>query len=331
MSIRLDLTHPKAVELAKRIVQISDIVVQNFRPGVMERLGLGYEALREVKPDIIYLSSSARGMQGRERHYVGYAPTFAALGGQAHITGYADGPPFAMRGRIDLISATASAFAILAALNYRRRTGEGQHIDLSSSEATSVLLGDVIMDYTMNRRSQTRQGNRDEIMAPHNCYRCKGDDKWVSIAISTEGEWRAFCEAIGKPEWIEDDRFSDAYSRWKNQEELDRLVTGWTANHTHYEVMEMLQRAGVAAVPSFNAEEIFNDRHLKERDFATEVNHTLVGKQVVINPPWKLSATPATVRRHGLLFGEHDRYVFGELLGMPEEEIASLEKEGVIY
>ena len=331
MDITLDLTKPRAVGLAKELVKISDVVTENFRPGVMDRLGLSYESIREVKPDVIMLSSSAQGGTGPEREYSGYASVFASLAGLAYITGYPDGDPFPMRGRIDLMSATTSAFAILVALHHRRRTGKGQYIDLSSTESVSVLIGDVLMDYTMNGRSQSRRGNRDDIMAPHNCYRCRGENKWVSIAIATEEEWSAFCEAIGNPDWVKDDRFCDAYNRWQNQDELDKLIGEWTINHTHYEVMEKLQRVGVAAMPSFSAEELYNDPHLKERGFSTKVEHPVMGPQSVLNPPWKLSATPARINRHAPLFSEHNECVFGELLGMSDEEIKSLMDEQVIY
>lgn len=331
LDVTLDLTKPKAVELAKRIVRVSDVVVQNFSPGVMDRLGLGYESLIGVKPDIVYLSSSAVGATGPERSYRGYAPLFACQGGAAYITGYADGDPYPMTGRIDILSAMTSAFAILAALGHRQRTGEGQHIDMSSAECVAVLLGDVLMDYIMNARSQTRRGNRDDIMAPHNCYRCKGDDKWVSIAISTDEEWNAFTSAIGNPPWSKNERFSDAYSRWRNQEELDRLIEEWTINHTHYEVMEILQGAGVAAMPSFSNVELVSDPHFKARDQAIELEHPVIGKVIMLRPPWKLSATPARVHSPGPLLGQHNSYVFGELLGMSGGEIQSLIQEQVIH
>lgn len=331
LDVTLDLTQPKAVELVKRMVKVSDVVVQNMRPGVMDRLGLGYEALREAKPDIIYLSSAARGTKGPERRYTGFAPGFSALSGLAHITGYADGPPVAMAGRIDLMSATASAYAIIAALIHRRRTGKGQHIDLSSSEVISSFMGEVFMDYAMNGRVQDRRGNQDDIMAPHNCYRCQGNDEWVSIAIATDEEWKAFCAAIGNPAWTEQEKFSDTYCRWQNQDELDRLVSQWTINHTHYEVMDTLQKAGVAAVPSFSNKELFSDPHFKERGLAAELHHPVIGKTVALGAPWKMSVTPPKICRHSPLFGEHNQYVFGELLGMSREEIASLEEEKVIY
>lgn len=331
LGVTLDLGHPRGVELAKRIVSISDVMVQNMRPGVMDRLGLGYEALVQVKPDIIMLSSSAYGVTGPYREYTGYAPHFAAFGGLCGITGYPDGRPASFTGSADLRSATTAAFAILAALNFRQRTGKGQHIDLSSSEALSVLIGDVLMDYTMNQRQPSRRGNHDTIMAPHNCYRCKGKDKWVSIAVATDEEWEALCRVMGNPEWARDELFSDSYRRWQNQEKLDRLIGEWTINYSHYEVMEMLQAVGVAAMPSFNAEEIFSDPHLRERGFFTEVEYSKLGKQVVMTPPWKLSETPARIERPGPLMGEHNEYVFGELLGMPKREIAQLIEEKVIY
>jgi len=329
MSITLDLSQPRAVELAKRVVNISDVVAENFRPGVMDKLGLGYEALKEVKPDIIMLSSSAVGGTGPQRHYVGYAPTFAALGGMAHLTGYPDGPPVPLMGSSDLRSATTSAFAIIVALYHRAQTGEGQHIDLSSTETIAVLTGEALLDYTMNGRIPSRKGNRDEIMAPHNCYPCR-ENGWVSIAIATEEEWKGFCDALGNPPWTKDERFADAFQRWQNQDELDRLIGEWTTNHTHREVMERLQQAGVAAVPSFGGLELFSDPHLKERGFATEVAHPVIGKRIVIDVPWRFSSTPAQVTRYAPLLGEHNEYVFGELLGMPQEEIQRLVAEGVI-
>lgn len=330
LNVNLDLKQPKAVELAKKIIEKSDVVIENMRPGVMKKLGLGYKIVREVKPDIVYLSSSARGSNGPEANYIGYAPSFGALSGLSEITGYSEGLPTMMMGEIDLISATTSAFAILAALDYRQRTGEGQYIDLSSSETSSVLIGEVFMDYFMNQKVHVRNGNKDDIMAPHNGYPCKGKNRWISIAIATEEEWISFCDAVGNPDWTKEERFSDANSRWNNQDDLDKLISEWTINYEPFEVMEILQNVGVAAVPYYNSKDLFSDPHLEERGFSTKVDHPKIGERVVIKPPWKYSTIPFNIRS-GPLFGEHNNYVFGEILKMPEDEILKLIEEKVIY
>jgi len=331
LGITLNLTHPKGVKLAKRLVKISDVVVDNFRAGVLDKLGLGYSALKEIKPDIIMLSASSHGATGPESKYSGFAVTMGPLSGLSHVTGYPGGPPAILRNSVDARIGNAAAFATLVALNYRQETGKGQFIDLSAREALSCSMGEVIMDYTMNGRVQSRNGNRDDIMAPHNCYRCKGEDKWVSIAISNDEEWEAFCQTIGNPKWTKEERFSDQLRRWQNQKELDRLIEEWTIAHTHYEVMEILQRVGVAAVPSFSNEDLFNDPHCQKREYLVPVQHPEVGQVFAIAPPWKFSATPARVTGPAPLLGEHNDYVFGELLGMSKDEIAKLAEENVFY
>lgn len=330
-SITLDLTRPEAVELVKRLISLSDAVVENFRPGVMERLGLGYPLLREMKPSIVMASLSACGGTGPERHYVGYAMTFGPLSGTSYATGYKDGPPTEFRASMDLGVGTTVFFALLAALRHRQRTGEGQHIDISAREAMSCLVGDIFMDYTMNGRIRPRMGNHDEVMAPHNCYPCQGEDRWVSIAIATEEEWQAFCRAIGEPEWSREERFSDPLSRWENQEELDQLIGEWTRQYTDYEVMELLQRAGVAAMPSLNSQELYTDPHIRERGCFLEMDDPEEGKLVVMGAPWKLSATPPLVQRLGPSLGRHNEYILGELMGLPQREIQQLVEDKVVY
>jgi benzylsuccinate CoA-transferase BbsF subunit len=331
LGVTIDLGKPDGVELAKRIVAVSDAAVENMRPGVMSRLGLGYEDLIQVKPDIVYLASCMRGGSGPECDYGGYAPNFAAVSGLSHVTGYADDLPASFMGEVDLMSAFAAAFALLAALNHRQTTGEGQYIDVSSSDAISVLLGDVLLDYTMNGRLQHRRGNDDDFMAPHNCYRCRGEDDWVSIAVAADEEWNAFTIALGSPGWAMESRFADALSRWSNREELDRLVEVWSLSLTSREVMELLQPVGVAAIPSFSSEDLYGDPHLSEREVWVEVQHPAIGRQTLVAPPWKLSATPARVHSAAPLLGEDNQYVFGDLLGLPAVDIARLVEEEVIY
>ncbi|MDY6933729.1 MAG: CoA transferase [Spirochaetota bacterium] len=329
LGINLDLKNTKAIEIAKRLIEKCDVVMENMRPGVMDRLGLGYEVACELNPSIIYLASSSRGAKGPERNYTGYAPSFGALSGLSNVTGHPNDPPSTIGGEIDLLSGLTSVYAILAALNYRKSTGEGQYIDQSSSEAGSVLIGELFMDYFMNGNVQTRQGNMDDHMAPHNCYPCKGENKWISIAIETEDEWLSFCNAIGNPEWTRDDRFSDVKSRLVNREELDKLISEWTMIYDPYEAMRRLQSAGVAAVQKYNSQDLFSDPHLKERDFAMKVTHPAIGDMICLAPPFKYS-TLSVKFEHAPLFGQHNNYIFGELLGMSENEILKLREDGVI-
>jgi benzylsuccinate CoA-transferase BbsF subunit len=331
LAITLNLTKPQGIELAKRIVAISDVVVENFRPGVFEKLGLGYSVLEKVKPDLIMLSISARGQKGPERQYIGFAPTFSALGGLSYLTGYYESEPSTFAGSMDLRAGTWGALSVLAALEYRRKTGEGQYIDLSASEAVSCNITDFIMEYAIHGTNPSRMGNRDDIMAPHNCYRGRGEDRWVSIAVSTEEEWTALCGAMGNPDWTKDAKFGDRYRRWQNQEELDEYITDWTMHQTCEGVTEILQKVGVAAFPSFSNKDMFDDPHLKERDFVTEVEHPVIGTYTTMNPPWKLSGTPAKIYRRAPLVGEHNDYVYGTLLGMSKDEMAELEKEEIFY
>jgi benzylsuccinate CoA-transferase BbsF subunit len=331
LGVTLDLTKPEAVELAKRLVTRSDVVVENFRAKVMEGYGLDYPVLRKINANLIMLSTSLAGKTGPERNYLGYMEIFGALSGLGHLTGYPDGPPTWIRFSTDTMSAATAACAIITALIHRQRTGEGQYIDFSSYEAAACLIGDSLLDYAMNRRNQSRQANLDDFMAPHNCYRCQGDDKWVSIAIATDDEWKSFCDAIGNPEWTKDERFSDAYSRWQNQEEMDVFIQEWTMNHTHYEAMDILQKAGVAAVPSLNSPEIWGDPHLDTRGLTVIVDHPVLGAQPVLAPPWKLSRTPAEILTAGPTLGQHNEYVFCELLGLSTQEFSRLLNNGVIH
>jgi benzylsuccinate CoA-transferase BbsF subunit len=224
-----------------------------------------------------------------------------------------------------------SAFAILAALYERTQSGQGQHIDLSSTEAIGFLVGEAIMDYTMNKKIPFRQGNRHEFMAPHNYYPCRGKNKWVSIAVASEDEWEALCRVMGCPPWAGEKRFSDAQRRWQSQDELDQFIEEWTVNFTYSEITECLQEAGVAASPVYDGEELYTDPHLQARGFSELVEHPIMGKRRVVGPPWKLSDTPAKITGHGPLLGEHNEYILGELLGLSHDEITKLNDDGVLY
>lgn len=330
LSTTINLTRLEGLDLARRIITVSDVLAESFRPGVMTGFGLDYEAVRKIKPDIIMISLSGFGQTPPEGHYRTWASIFGGMGGLTHLTGYPDGIPCNERGANDTRGGQYAAFAVLTALCYRMRTGQGQYLDLAVRDVICCHIGDVLLDYTMNLRDRGRRGNLDDKMSPHNCYRCKGDDKWISIAVATDNEWRSLCKAMGMTELPENRRFADARDRWQNQDELDRIITAWTLNHTHYEIMEILQAANVAAVPSLNCEEIYNDRHLKSRGFVKEVEHPERGKQVVTGPPWILSAT-ATNLDTSPLMGQHNDYIFGDLLGLSKHEISKLREDKAIY
>ena len=329
--ISLDISTPEGSALAKKIVAECDIVISNMRPGKMEKLGLGYEDLKKVKPDLIMIESSGFGCTGPYRSYAGFAPIFASFGGLAYVTGYEDGEPNVMSGVQDLRVGTLSAFITLTALVHRQKTGEGQYIDLSSSECMSTLIGPELMEYTMNGRNAKRNGNQDAIMAPHNVYRCKGDDKWISIAVGNNEEWRSLCEAMGNPEWCRKPEYEDAFGRYADRHEIDEKIGAWTVNFEHEELMEKLQAVGVAAMPSFDAEEILTDPHSKARGLFTTVQHPKIGEQVVMGPAWKFSETPAKVTKAGPLMGENNEEIFCDLLKMPKDQFEKLKEEKIIY
>ena len=329
-SIQLNLKHPEALELAYRLVGISDAVVENMRPGVMDRLGLGYERLSQVNPTIVMASISNGGASGPEASYPGYAAVFNGLSGMGHLTGYPDGPPTEIRDSTDARVATNATFVVLVALFHRLRTGEGQLIDLSSREAITVPAAEALMDYVMNQRVPGRLGNRDPVMAPHGCYRCKGEDSWVTIAVGTDAEWEALCRVAGHREWAADSRFSDSFLRHLNQDVLDRLVEDWTRNHPTHELAELLQSAGVAASPSMSSRDLVEDAHLRARGVWQEVHHPVMGTSRVQGPPWRFSETAARVHSPGPLMGQHNQSVFGELLGVSQRELQGWMEDGTV-
>jgi benzylsuccinate CoA-transferase BbsF subunit len=327
LSIALDLRKEEARDIARRLVARSDVVTQNMRPGVLDRLGLGYEDLQRVKPDIIMLSSSAVGATGPEGSYAGYAPTFACMSGAVEITGYPDQPPSPLSGAVDLRVGTTAAFAVLAALHHRQQSGAGQHIDLSSTEVMSSMIGEAFLGYSTCGRLPRRSGNRDRLMAPHNCYRCSGEEQWVSIAVASEAEWSALRSVITDPE-LEDESFAGPVGRFEQQDRLDAIIERWTRVRDPGEVTEVLQRAGVAAMVVHTGISIGKDPHVRQRGVFETVAHPRLGEREVVRPPWRLEGVQ--VRRSAPLLGEHTHHVLSEILGLSSEEIDRLEEAGVL-
>jgi benzylsuccinate CoA-transferase BbsF subunit len=333
MGITVDFSRPKGADLIRELVRRSDVVADNFTPGVLDKHGLGYESLAAIKPDIIVVSLCFAGHTGPLKGTRGYAPIITSLAGLDSVVGYPDeqipcGPRFAYG---DHVAAMHGALATLAALVHRNRTGEGQYIDLSEWEATTSLLGEPLLDYVMNQRVQGPAGNRNTSMAPHGFYPCKGEDCWVSIAVKTDEEWHSFCRAIGDPEWARDERFSDRYCRLLNQDALDEFVSRWTANYTAREATDLLQGAGVAAAPYMTSKDQYNDPGFREREIVIEVDHPRSGTETFYGIPLKLGETPGRIRGSGPTLGQDNEFVFKELLGMSQDEYDQLVEERVIF
>ncbi|MFC2013297.1 CaiB/BaiF CoA transferase family protein [Chloroflexota bacterium] len=331
LGITLNLNEPEGVAIAKRLVGISDAVVENFTPRVMANWGLDYANLKKVKTDIIMLSMSTMGQTGPWRDYVGFGPTVQAFSGMTHLTSFPDKPPSGLGfSYADHVAGLFAALALLGALEYRRKTGDGQHIDVSEVEAMASLLGGAILEYTVNGREVEPMGNSSSETAPHGVYRCKGDDRWCAIAVFTDEEWEGFKLALGNPLWAEDERFATLSGRLEHAEELDRLIEAWIKKHTADEVMSLLQGHGVAAGVVQDAGDLANDPQLRERGFFVELDHPELGKTISDATPVKLSEYPAQYNRVAPVHGQDNSYVYGELLGMCEAELAELKRQGII-
>jgi len=332
LGVTLDLRHPKAKEIFLNLVKISDVVVENYSPRVMPKLGFSYETLKAVNPKIIMMSLPALGSTGPDKDYRAFGQTIDCMSGMAYLTGYLGEEPMLQSGLSygDPLSGMNAAFGVVSALLRRRQTGEGMHIELSQTEGLVAFNADSILDYTMNGRVRERMGNRDRSMSPHGVYRCLGVDKWVAIAVTSDDVWGKFCRAIGNPAWCREPRFADAVNRYQNQDEMDKLIEAWTVQHTHYEVMQLLQSAGVPAGPVLDAEELLAEPHLNARGYYETMPHKVAGSFREIGPFALFSRTPLHIRLPAPCFGEHNQYVLGQLLGMTADEIAVLKQENII-
>ena len=332
---KLDITlnlkkAPAATELAKRIAAWADVVIENFSPGTMERLGLGYEALKQVKPDLIMLSSSNLGQSGPHAHHAGFGSQLSSLAGFTHLTGYAGGSPQILYGPyIDYIAVAYGAVAILAALDYKKRTGKGNYIDTAQYETGLQYLAPILLDYKINGRVAERNANRDPHAAPHGAYPCKGDDRWCAISVSTDDEWQALAKAMKNPAWAKN--FASFEARKAKEDELDRLIGEWTRGFDARELMELLQKAGVKAGVVNRMCDVYDDPQLKSRPQWVEIEHPEIGKMHYQRPPFLLTKTPPGPQKRDPLLAEHNEYFYRELLGLSEKEYQQLVDEQVIY
>ncbi len=331
-SVQLNLRKVAGLALAKKLIQHSDVVIDNFATGVMEDMGLSYEELKKLKPDLIVVSISGYGHTGPLKEYMGYGPAIPPLTGLSALTGYQDGPPQELGVSIgDPNAGITAAAAICAALAARKRTGRGQYIDVALWSAGTVLAVEGWMEYAMNGTEPPRQGNRDVWMAPHNCFRCHGEDAWVAIACGSKEEWRALCRVMGQPRFADDPRFRTAQDRKTHEDELEQNITAWTTQHDRWEITHTLQAVGVAAFPSMSSKDLVEDAHLNERGFFARLPHPQVGTQTHTGIPWILANAPQGVRSPAPLLGQHTDEVLRDVLQYTAEDIAQLRAQQVLY
>jgi benzylsuccinate CoA-transferase BbsF subunit len=332
--VTLNLNHPQGRELARRLIAQADVVAENFTSRVMEKWRLTFQDLQQIKPDLVMISLSMAGRTGPHRDVLGFGTVLQAAAGLAYVTGWPDRPP-AIPGvaYTDWTTPFFGLVAVLAALDYRRRTGQGQYIDVSNLEAGVNCLEAAILDYTVNGRIQRRAGNECMVgdlpgAAPHGVYRCQGINRWCAITVGNDQEWRRFCDVLSHPPWTQDPRFTSELRRVQHRDTLNLLVESWTSQYPAGEVMARLQAAGIAAGVVQNAADLEGDPQLTYRGQSVYVDHPEVGVQRYDAPAFHLPASPAQLRPVPTL-GQHNADVFKGLLGLSDGEYEALEREGV--
>ena len=334
LSVTLNLKTDDGLALVQELLARSDVAINNYSPGVLERLGLTYREMRQLRPDIILVSMPALGESGPLRDVLAYAPIIQALSGLMSVVGYSEDEPLVGELQApwsDVVAAIHAALATVAALRHRNLTGQGQFIEVAQLEATTSMLGEAFLEYQMTGMTPKPRGNFDSAHAPHNNYPCAEPDRWVAIAVGSDEEWMAFRTALGNPAWADRDRFATGAGRLENAPELDGLVSEWTRQLTAQEITDVLQAHGIAAMPVMNIEDQFLDPHLQERQAYLEVEHPHVGIEWLYGMPWLLGSTPGGIRRPAPLLGQHNDYILGELLGLPAGEMERLQGEQAIY
>lgn len=332
-SITLNMKSEEGRALARRIIERADVVANNFTPGTMEKFGLGYEAVQAFKPDVVYISMSMHGQTGPEAKYLGYGLTMGAVTGLHHLCGYPDQEPAGTGTNFPdhVPNPTHAAFAILAALRHRRRTGQGQFIDVAQIEPTIALLGPAVMDFTANGEVAGRVGNQHIAGAPHGVYPARGDDRWIAISAPGDDAWRSLLQVLEDQALSQDARFQSPTARWEHGVELDAALARATALHDAHELAHRLQQRGVAAAPVQDAADVLNrDEQLRARGHWVYLDHPEMGRTVYNALPFRLSRTPGLPHRPAPLLGEHTDEVLREKLGLAPAEIEALRAQGAL-
>ncbi|MBI4197790.1 MAG: CoA transferase [Chloroflexi bacterium] len=329
--VTLNMALLRARELVKRLVAWADVVTENFTPGTMEEWGLGYEELRAINPGVILFSASMLGRGGPRERQPGFGPVLGSLAGFVNLTGWPNRSPVPPYGAYtDFFLPRFAISAIVAALDYRQRTGKGQHLDMSQLEASVQFIAPAILDYTANGHIMTRDGNRSPSLAPHNVYPCKGDDRWCAIVVQTDQEWETLCRAMGNPAWCSEERFSTALARKAHEGELDQRITEWTAGYEARDLMGRLQEAGVPAGEVERPEDLFSDPQLAHREHFVYKERQELGRHAFDSTEFRLSESPAQYKTPAPLLGEHTKHVLKAILELSDQEIAALAMEGVL-
>lgn len=332
----IDLNNPLGLEVINRFIDWADIIVEGFTPGTMERWKLDYDSLRKRKPGIIMLSLSLQGQTGPHATLRGYGLQVQGMSGMSSLIGWPDGPPTGVTlAYPDYVVPLVATFATVAALDHRDRTGEGQHIDLSQTEAMINLTGTAVLDYAVNGRLELRAGNRlmagdAPYTAPHGAYPTQGDDRWIAIAVFTQEEWEALCRVLGREDWLTDARFASVADRCRHDAELDAAIAEETRKHDARELMERLQKVGVAAGVALDQQGLFGDPQLAHRSHFVPQVHADWGEYPAELFGVRLSETPPVVQRPSPCIGQHNEYVLQELLGYSRDEFDRLVAEGAV-
>ena len=326
LSISLNMKTSQGIDIARRLVAVSDVVAENFSGRVMPSWGLDYDSIRPINPSIIMLSMSGFGRTGPWKDRVSYGQTLQAWSGFTQLTGFPDTDPSGPASAYsDAVGGMAGAQAVLLALIHRSRTGRGQWLDVSQFESMSSLLETLVLDMSVNgpAAASARTGNRlpHGGGAPHGAYRCSGEDRWVAISIFSDEEWRACVDVMGSPQWAVDQRFATSDARWRNADVLDPFVESWTIQHTAEDVMGFLQAGGIAAGVVQTGADLARDPQLKERGFFRPVQDHQGEYRTIESAPYKLSRTPGSVTKGAPAFGADMTYVLRELLGMSDDEV----------